>query len=83
MPFALRQTMASGSVVSIMCIGLISGLYPAFFLAKFSPTDTLGGTYSKWGHGRFSKKNADHFPIRALHLFLLSPRLHCAINWHL
>lgn len=28
---------------SIACIGLISGLYPAFFLAKFNPSDTLGG----------------------------------------
>ncbi len=28
---------------SIACIGLISGLYPAFFLAKFNPVDTLGG----------------------------------------
>ena len=28
---------------SIVCIGLISGLYPAFFLAKFNPADTLGG----------------------------------------
>ena len=28
---------------SIVCIGLISGLYPAFFLAKFNPSATLGG----------------------------------------
>ena len=28
---------------SIVCIGLIAGLYPAFFLAKFNPSDTLGG----------------------------------------
>ena len=28
---------------SIVCIGLIAGLYPAFFLAKFNPVDTLGG----------------------------------------
>lgn len=28
---------------SIVCIGLISGLYPAFFLAKLNPVDTLGG----------------------------------------
>ena len=28
---------------AIVCIGLISGLYPAFFLAKFNPADTLGG----------------------------------------
>lgn len=28
---------------SIVCIGLISGLYPAFFLAKFNPVATLGG----------------------------------------
>ena len=28
---------------SIVCIGLIAGLYPAFFLAKFNPAATLGG----------------------------------------
>ena len=28
---------------SIVCIGLIAGLYPAFFLARFNPVDTLGG----------------------------------------
>ncbi len=30
-------------IASIVCIGLIAGLYPAFFLAKFNPVDTLGG----------------------------------------
>ena len=30
-------------IASIVCIGLISGLYPAFFLAKFNPAATLGG----------------------------------------
>ena len=33
---------------SIVCIGLIAGLYPAFFLAKFNPVDTLGG-YTRGG----------------------------------
>ena len=28
---------------AIVCIGLIAGLYPAFFLAKFNPSATLGG----------------------------------------
>lgn len=28
---------------SIVCISLISGLYPAFFLANFNPSATLGG----------------------------------------
>ncbi len=28
---------------AIACIGLIAGLYPAFFLAKFNPSATLGG----------------------------------------
>ena len=35
--------MVSGLFASIVCIGLIAGLYPAFFLAKFNPVDTLGG----------------------------------------
>ena len=30
-------------LAAIACIGLMSGLYPAFFLAKFNPADTLGG----------------------------------------
>ena len=33
-------------IVAIVCIGLISGLYPAFFLAKFNPADTLRGHIS-------------------------------------
>ena len=28
---------------AIVCVGLIAGLYPAFFLAKFNPSATLGG----------------------------------------
>ena len=52
---------------SIVCIGLIAGLYPRLFPGQVQPRVYLGGIHPKWSHGRFPEKNAGHFPIRALH----------------
>ena len=39
-----------------MCIGLIAGLYPAFFLAKFNPAATLGGHTQSGATAGFLRK---------------------------
>ena len=41
---------------SIVCIGLIAGLYPAFFLAKFNPAATLGGHTQSGATAGFLRK---------------------------
>ena len=41
---------------AIVCIGLIAGLYPAFFLAKFNPADTLGGHTQSGAPAGFLRK---------------------------
>ena len=44
---ALDHTLVTDYGLILLCavviIGLVSGLYPAFFLSKFDPIDTLGG----------------------------------------
>ena len=41
---------------AIVCIGLIAGLYPAFFLAKFNPSATLGGYSQSGGTASFLRR---------------------------
>ena len=55
---------------SIVCIGLIAGLYPAFFLAKFNPVDTLGGHTQSRATAGFLRKTLVIFQF-ALSIVLL------------
>ena len=41
---------------AIVCIGLIAGLYPAFFLARFNPSATLGGHSQSGGTADFLRR---------------------------
>ena len=41
---------------AIVCIGLIAGLYPAFFLARFNPSATLGGHSQSGGTASFLRR---------------------------
>ena len=55
---------------TIACIGLISGLYPAFFLAKFNPSATLGGHIQSGATAGFLRRTLAIFQF-ALSIVLL------------